>query len=475
MNHEISQISTREVFVLQRRINLSVIISCNLVVGICLLNGCVYYNTFYNAKRAYADAMKEKRRSPSETVNPTVKSLLEAAIQKCEKIVTYHPKSKWVDDAIFLMGKCFYEMEDYENALRKFDELEIYYPESPFFEEVIFLRGRTYLQQKNYTAAISAFEGLNRISKKFGDASQYEILEAYYKKGGYEEVVRMGRAFLEIFPKSSYRQDAHFKLANALFELARFEEALQEFQDLLQEDPPKELAFDVTLMIGESYLALDPPQADMALETFLALKTSHLTPQEEALLNLKIASCQRLLKEFLGGIRTLKKVPEIHPRSKEAAEAYYTMGLIYQEDLMSPEKARESFDKVRETNPQTEVAKDALLRSTTIGKLAEYRKKLSSGEEEALAETQFLLAELYLLELKKTDEALDAYERVIQDFPESEFGPRASYAIAWVFHYLEEDTVKAMEAYERIIESYPETRFATASQKAIQQLNGNNE
>lgn len=443
-----------------------------LAFGIFLSNGCVYYNTFYNAKQSYADALREIESSPSEIVSPRVKKLLEITIQKCEKIVTYHPKSKWVDDAIFLMSKSFYWMGEYENALRKIDELEIYFPDSPFLEEALFLRGRISLQQKNYTAAIAAFEGLRRVSKKYDNDAQLEILNVYYKKGEYEEVVERGRVFITSASggkESRSRREALLKVGKALFELARYGESLQAFQDLLQEDPPKEMVFEAMLKIGDSYLTLQDPTR--ALETFLALKTSDLTPQEEALWNLRIARSQRLMREYEKGIETLQKVSEIHPRSEEAAEAYYMMGLIYQEDLEDLEKARKSYEKVREMNPQAEVAEDALVRSTAIGKLTEYRERLSGGEEEALAETQFLLAELYLLELKKTDEALKTYEKVIQDFPESEYAPRSFFAIAWIFHHLEGDTVKAVEGYERIIVTYPDTRYSTASRKAIEKLN----
>lgn len=445
-----------------------------LIFGISLLAGCVYYNTFYNAKRCHSDGMKEKKKSPSESVTPGERTLFESAIQKCEKIVTYHPKSKWVDDAIFLMSECFYEMEDYPNALMKVDELEIYFPSSPFLEEALFLRGRIYLKQKNYTAAIASLEGLMKGKSKYGEAAQIEILQVYFDKGEYEEVVQRGSAYLESASggsKSPHSLEIRFIVAKALFEMTQFEEARKAFHEILQEGVPPKMVFESTLKIGESYLILEPIQVEKALETFATLLSQPLASEEKGILNLKIGRCHRLLGNFEEGVMILEEVPKDYPRSEEASEAYYEMGIIYEENLLDLEKAQESYKKVSETYPLAKVAKDAQLRSTAIGKLIEYQKKLTSAENDSLAEIQFLLAELYLLELRKIDQAISAYEKVVLDFPESEYSPRASYAIAWIFHHLEQDTTKAKEAYLKVISTYPETRYAKASKKAIEDLN----
>jgi TolA-binding protein len=474
MNHEISQISTRDIREKESRNILSVLILCNLVVAICITLGCsVYFNTYYNAKKYYSDAVKEKRRSPTESVSPNVKAILEKAIQKCEKIVTYHPKSKYVDDAIYLMGKCFFEMEDYENTLRKIDELEIYFPDSPFLEEALLLRGRAYLIQGNYSAAISSFEGLNRFSEKYYDIAQIEILKVHYGKGEYYEAIQQGNAYLESelgARMGSSRKDVLFIIAQSLFEVARYEDSRQTFLDCLREDPPPQVVFDATLKIGKSYLIQDSPHADSALETFLTLSSTPLSSKEEAIIHLQIGRCQRLLGNYEEGIATFEKVPKLHSRSQESAEAYYMIGLIYEEDLKDLDKARESYEKVRKENLQADVSKDAVVRAATIRKLKDYREKLESGEEDVLAETQFFLAELYLLELNKIDEALENYAKVIQEYPESEYSPRASYAIAWIYNYLKQDSEKAIEAYSKIMTKYPETRYSRASEKAIMQL-----
>jgi TolA-binding protein len=446
-----------------------------LLFGICISSGCgVYFNTYYNAKKYYSDAVKEKRRSPTESVSPNVKAILEKAIQKCEKIVTYHPNSKYVDDAIYLMGKCFFEMEDYENTLRKIDELEIYFPDSPFLEEALLLRGRTYLKKGNYTAAVSSFEGLNRFSEKYYDIAKIEILKVHYGKGEYYEAIQQGKEYLESelgARMGSSRKDILFIIAQSLFEVARYEESRQTFLDCLREDPPPKVVFDATLKIGESYLVQDSPHADSALTTFLALTSSPLTSKEEAVVQLQIGKCQRILGNYEEGISTFEKVPKLKSRSQEAAEAYYMIGLIYEEDLKDLDKARESYEKVRKENMQADVSNDAFVRASIIERLKDYREKLESDEVDILAETQFFLAELYLLELNKIDEALENYEKVIQEYPESEYSSRASYAIAWIYHYLKQDSVKAIEAYSKIMEKYPETRYSRASEKAMQQLN----
>ena len=62
------------------------------------LTGCVYFNTFYNAQKAYDDAMRlrDKRleKNPEDTllVSPEEKTKLERCIAKSSKVLELYPE-----------------------------------------------------------------------------------------------------------------------------------------------------------------------------------------------------------------------------------------------------------------------------------------------------------------------------------------------------------------------------------------------
>src|SRR4051812_32218526 len=103
-----------------------------ILVSIALLcfSGCAYYNTFYLAKRYYKDAHKEQEKSVSGAISPGAATRYDQVIHQCLKVITEYPKSKWVDDALYLMGASLYGKGDYAGAIHRLDELETRFPKS---------------------------------------------------------------------------------------------------------------------------------------------------------------------------------------------------------------------------------------------------------------------------------------------------------------------------------------------------------
>ena len=121
-----------------------------LLGGLCLLlGGCgsssfvgqqydnftAYYNKFYNARQAFekgakavreADRPVDRGRYLSVFLAPerqTGQSAFESAIQKSADVLREHPDSKWVDDALLVIGKSYYYQQNYVGAAQKFREV----------------------------------------------------------------------------------------------------------------------------------------------------------------------------------------------------------------------------------------------------------------------------------------------------------------------------------------------------------------
>lgn len=97
-------------------------------------NFTAYYNTFYNAQKAFDEGMRAIETSdtpidrdrylpvfvPPEDVTNTQD--FEQAIQKSADVLRDHPNSKWVDDALMLIGKSYFYQQNYVGAAQKFRE-----------------------------------------------------------------------------------------------------------------------------------------------------------------------------------------------------------------------------------------------------------------------------------------------------------------------------------------------------------------
>jgi len=94
-----------------------------------------YYNTFYNANQAFEAGLESANASGGDidrtryvSVFPTPQGgvgeqSFEKAIQKSADLLRQHPNSKWVDDALLLIGRARYYQQNYVGAAQKFREV----------------------------------------------------------------------------------------------------------------------------------------------------------------------------------------------------------------------------------------------------------------------------------------------------------------------------------------------------------------
>jgi len=91
-------------------------LACLLAAIVLLGAGCAYFNMFYNAKAAYRDGVRLK----DQNQNTQAKAKFDKAIEKSALVIKRWPKSRWVDDALFLVGVSYYQEGQYDKAVREF-------------------------------------------------------------------------------------------------------------------------------------------------------------------------------------------------------------------------------------------------------------------------------------------------------------------------------------------------------------------
>ncbi|MDY0017545.1 MAG: tetratricopeptide repeat protein [Candidatus Delongbacteria bacterium] len=140
-----------------------------LLIGILIFSGCAYYNMYFNAKESYNAA--EKKRIEK---NITDKALYENSIKELSKILEFYPESKWVDDALLMMGLCYMRQNDNYKARKKFIELLTNYPGSDLSDQAKVHLAEVEIALKNYDEAGKLMES---ISADDIDIEPYKILK----------------------------------------------------------------------------------------------------------------------------------------------------------------------------------------------------------------------------------------------------------------------------------------------------------
>lgn len=124
-----------------------------------------YYNTYYNAEKNFRAGLEKVQSQPFEidprepvrihrAPNQAGNSDFAKAIDKGAKILRRFPRSKWVDDALLLIGKSYYYRGEFYPALKKFEELRSATDLPAMQQRAIIWKARTFLDLKRYREGV---------------------------------------------------------------------------------------------------------------------------------------------------------------------------------------------------------------------------------------------------------------------------------------------------------------------------------
>jgi TonB family protein len=423
---------------------------------ILLFSGCTYYNTFYNARKSFREGEKAQEKAAADRRASMGQTQYEAAIKKASKVLTFHPKSKWADDALFMIGRAYFNMEDYVKAGRKFEELVTSFPKSNLVDE-----SRYYISLCHYysgeeaqaTKQLKDFLESKKMGKKRKGQASFLLAQMYYDRGDYQDAMTYYGKTLNEFNPDTLAAITEFQLGQCLWEQKDYQKAKEAFIKVEDRKPSVDLLFDSKFRQGECWYVLGDYQKGM--EIYQKLSQDQRFAAKFSSVTLKIAQGQYHLGELCLSMMKYYEVTEKYPRSEESANAYFTLGEIYQDDFGSLEEAKKMYDACSTEKRDSPVAKEALTRSANISRIEEYYQELSDQDAQESGKALFLLGELYLTQMDDPDSAQTEYLALVSKFPESEYAAKALYAAAWIAHNLKHDSTQAEELCRRVVEEYP--------------------
>ena len=377
---------------MHKRINY---IFCFLVIA--SLSGCAYYNTFYNAKKFYREAVKErKKRTRTQIVelSPEEKQLMkkqglsteseadrpgatemqnyQKAIEKASSLLEFYPKSRWVDDALILLGECFYYRREFSKAQRKFEEIIQLYPTSEFIPTARLLLAKNYigLQEFNKAEALLREMVVNKeLPKSIREEAEYELAGLYYEKETYDLAA-------DAYRKSAKESDdklisalSLYRLGECLVSLKQPEEAVTIFRRAAKESPNEDFKSQSTFKLGESQSMIGDYEA--ATRTFSTLLAKELEVKRIPLIKLQLANNLRLSGKLNEAIKWYDNIIKEHSRTDASAKSYFVLAEIQELKEGDYAKAKEYYDLVRGEFANSLVAPKAKERSDHIKTLLE--------------------------------------------------------------------------------------------------------
>jgi TolA-binding protein len=450
--------------------------SCSrILVPIALLafTGCAYYNTFYLAKRYYKDAQREQDRTVSEGISVGAATKYEQVVRQCTKVLSEYPKSKYVDDATYLMGASLYGKGDYAGAIRRLDELEAKFPKSPYVPEARLVKGLAHYRQKDYEEADSIFQSLDQAYPKLSRRWELYFYEGENRlaQKDYPTATVWYRRAIRAADGRRQRSDALRRAGDALFQGARMDSAQLVYDEALKSEERPKQRVDIVLQRSEALR--DLKRYPEALDLLQKWRPTALAEEREGEVLLRIYELEALLGKPNDAIKGYQQIIERYPGTSMAFEAQFQIGYLYESALGDLDQAAREYDKLRNAaGGSNTFAAQALRRSQSLATLREYRQSLAADTTGGRARTAFRLAEVYYFELAKTDSALAQYRAVEALYPKSVYAPKSAYARLWIAAYDRGDTLGAMQLTDSVAARYRGTRYAESALYLWKQWSG---
>jgi cellulose synthase operon protein C len=256
----------------------NVLLAVALVAALPLLAGCgallgqryedftAYYNTFYNARRDFereerailrADEPVDRTRFLSIFPRPPATAAgggrgsggLDNAIRKAADVLRDHPGSRWVDDALLLIGKAYFYQGNYDAAAQKFREV-LSLERTGLADEAYLWLGRAHMEARDYGSASGALrEGLARegVRERWASRMRLAMGEVFVRQGYYDEAAESLRTGINGMDDGELAARALFLLGQVHDSRGAHGDAASAYREALARRPSPEVEFAAAL------------------------------------------------------------------------------------------------------------------------------------------------------------------------------------------------------------------------------------
>jgi TolA-binding protein len=420
-----------------------------------------YFNTFFNARKSFNQAEKTRKSSASGRGG---QGDYKIAIEKARKVVDDHPNSKYYDDALFILGVSYFHTNEFSRSERRLRELLANYPDSKFARESRLYLARAKLELNDIDDAMVIFEDILQgdYERRYKADAAMALGENRLENGQYELSRDYFRAVRDSLGSRELQRRAQLYIADSYYEMYQFGEALGDYLQALGMDPTTPQQYHALFRAAEcSYRLLKIEDGIAYLEQ---LMENELYYDSLSVLKLMEAQGYEYEDDMTLAEATYEEVAQTASKGAHRSEANYRLGLIYQFDYDDLAGAKSYYDAAVQADRATEWGRDALQRSSDIGKLDTYARTVldTAATQEQIddaAYTQYQLSELYWFKLNKPDTAILEMQYLVDSFANSYHAPKAMVALSGMYREYREDAASADSIAREMLRRYPHSDF----------------
>jgi tetratricopeptide (TPR) repeat protein len=366
------------------------------ILPVLIFSGCgfwtnftTYFNLYYNASDLFnqaQDMINQQQKglfSDDQTAIPqSANALLGKVIEKCSQILQFHAQSSYVDDALLMLGKCFYYQANYLKALRKFNEFLSTQPNSDLLLEDQLWIGKTQMKLGDYNTGLSTLQSVIETATKSGDddiLSDAYIDEIKYniEQQNYSAAIELSNKFLSVYDNGEIDAQVTYELGEMYLSVNDYKSAISAFQKVSDYSPTYDIKVSSSIELGRAYRALDECGKAMDIFDYMRSKPEYSDAFDQ--LDYQIGLTLYQEGKVRDAITLLAKVDTAYTRTPSSGLACYTLGNIYENVLFKFDSAEIYYNKAASSTAPKEYLDTAKTQVTLL-------KKYDNLEDQTLSD-----------------------------------------------------------------------------------------
>ena len=353
------------------------------------------------------------------------------AVQSLNLLVNSYPQSELLDDGYFLLGQILTTLGRYSGAEESFAAVVESFPDSEWRANSLLNRGKIAFEQGKWDECISHLE---TFLNEYPESPLFSEVNFYMGKARYElKDYDRGRENFDNILNSIVDTDekrvreATFQLGWGYYKEMRYQEAIQQFARLLEKYPHSPEAEEALYWIGWSHLSAgNYEESNQRLEELVSRFPQSRYAEHSLWL---MANNYLTQKNWSRAVVLFEQLMERFPEGDFAPLAQQRI----EETLLE----RGDYQSLLLNLP--------LFAFNNPGSLLRAEERLAKGDK--------------LLSKGRKREALQAYEGLLKDFPNSPVSDQANYKVGEI-HYQQEKFAIAIPYYKRVVEGFPDSELS---------------
>ena len=362
---------------------------------------------------------------------------------------------------LFYLGKVFQALKDEPKAFEYFQKVASVPTKGEFTAQAFFEMGVILTGQQDYRKALEFFSQ----SANAAETAQLKTI-ALFKQGEVQFLAENYAGSLGVFKRllkqhadNIQREDVIANILLAYFNLAQYEDVVQEYRQHEKELLLTPIAFDLYFVVANAYIELG--QDDIALNIIDRLLSLEISTEQKQKAASKKAQILMRRQDYEGAVAQLESLSTTGEMYQDHI-LYLKAESLYQ--LRDFAKAFELYKQLVEQYPESAFADDALYSAAYAQKamgqvpaaIEYFQLYYMKGKDEAKREEALYNDILLNLKTDLGTSAIDSCERYLQDYPKGSHKENVLFILGSLYPK-KNDFVKAIDILKLFLTHFPQS------------------